>query len=107
MRIARVFPRKTKASPDDGLAFFAPPTRELPDIDEVHVSVAFTYDMPKATLLAESWMKTGMTVHMGVPAFNAPGGDFTPGLYLKDGYVITSRQTVSKQKNKLRNITHT
>jgi len=71
--------------------FFAPPPRDLPDIDEVHVSVAFTYDMPKATQLAESWLKTGLTVHMGGPAFSAPGGDFAPGMYLKQGYVITSR----------------
>jgi hypothetical protein len=28
---------------------------------------------------------------MGGPAFNSPGGDFVPGLYLKKGYVITSR----------------
>jgi len=91
IKIARVFPRKTKASPDDGLAFFAPPPHELPDIDEVHISVAFTYDMPKATVLAESWLKTGLTVHLGGPAFNSPGSDFVPGMYLKQGYVITSR----------------
>ena len=28
---------------------------------------------------------------MGGPAFNIPGGNFTLGLYLKKGYVITSR----------------
>jgi hypothetical protein len=28
---------------------------------------------------------------MGGPAFNIPGGNFTPGMYLKKGYVITSR----------------
>ena len=28
---------------------------------------------------------------MGGPAFNMPGGDFVPGMYLKKGYVITSR----------------
>jgi hypothetical protein len=91
LRIARVFPRRTKATPDDALSFTAPPPKELPDIDEVHVSVAFTYDMPKAETLAEAWARTGLPVKLGGPAFNQPGGDFVPGLYLKHGYVITSR----------------
>lgn len=92
MRIARVFPRRTAATPDDPLAFTSlPPRKGLPEIDEVHVSVAFTYDMPKACGLAEKWMKLGVPVRMGGPAFHAPGGDFVPGLYLKKGYVITSR----------------
>ena len=92
MKIARVFPRRTKATPDDPLAFTGPPPRGgLPDIEEVHVSVTFTYDMEKACQLAEQWMKLGVPVHMGGPAFNMPGGDFVPGMYLKKGYVITSR----------------
>ena len=58
MKIARVFPRRTKATPDDPLAFTgSPPKGSLPDIKEVHVSVAFTYDMEKACQLAEQWMK--------------------------------------------------
>lgn len=91
MNFARVFPRRTKATPDDALAFTTPPPRELPEIDAVHVSVAFTYDMEKACALAEAWMKTGLPVNMGGPAFSEPGGDFVPGRYLKKGYVITSR----------------
>lgn len=92
MAIARVFPRKTKASPDDGLAFFgAPPRRLSEDIDEVHISVTFSYDLPKAEQLAEKWSKTGLPVKFGGPAFNAPGSDFVPGRYLKKGYVVTSR----------------
>nr|WP_308624671.1 hypothetical protein [uncultured Eisenbergiella sp.] len=91
LQIARVFPRRTAATPDDPLAFTGPPGEGLPEIDEVHVSVAFTYDMPKACGLAEQWMKLGVPVRMGGPAFHAPGGNFVPGLYLKKGYVITSR----------------
>lgn len=91
-KIARVFPRRTKATPDDTLAFTGPPPQGgLPDISEVHVSVAFTYDMDKACALAEQWMKLGVPVRMGGPAFNAPGGDFVPGMYLKKSYVVTSR----------------
>lgn len=63
----------------------------MPPIDEVHVSVAFTYDMAKAEQLAEAWQKTGLPVKLGGPAFQSPGGDFLPGRYLKPGYVITSR----------------
>ncbi len=91
MQIARVFPRKTKASPDDGLAFFGAPPKDPPHIDAVHVSVAFTYDLSKAETLAEAWAKTGIPVSLGGPATDEPGGDFVPGLYLKKGYVITSR----------------
>lgn len=48
-KIARVFPRKTKATPTDELAFtdFQPPFT-LPEVEEIHISVAFTYDMRKA-----------------------------------------------------------
>jgi hypothetical protein len=73
------------------LAFTAPPPKELPDIDEVHVSVAFTYDMQKAEQLAEKWSKTGLPVKLGGPAFTVPGADFVPGMYIRKGYVITSR----------------
>ena len=55
MKIARVFPRRTKATPDDPLAFTGPPPKGgLPDMEEVHVSVAFTYDMEKACSLPNS-----------------------------------------------------
>lgn len=92
MRIARVFPRRTKATPDDALAFTTPPPKTgMPEVDAVHVSVAFTYDMPKAETLAEQWRALGVPVEMGGPAFNAPGGNFVPGKYMKQGYVITSR----------------
>jgi len=91
MRIARIFPRRTNATPDDELAFTTPPPKVTPDVDEVHVSVTFTYDMEKAERLAESWAKTGLPVKLGGPALGEPGGDFTPGLYLRRGYVLTSR----------------
>ena len=63
----------------------------LPRIDEVHVSVAFTYDLPEAERLAEVWQKTGIPVKLGGPAMNEPGCDFVPGRYVRPGYVITSR----------------
>ncbi|MDL2257565.1 hypothetical protein LJC42_00200 [Eubacteriales bacterium OttesenSCG-928-K08] len=91
-KIARVFPRRTNATPDDALTFTTPPPRLiLPEIDEVHVSVAFTYDILHAEWLARQWDAVGVIVKMGGPAYNEPGGDFVPGMYLKYGYVITSR----------------
>ena len=87
--VARVFPRKTNASPDDYLAFFDVPDDEI-NVDEVHVSVTFTYDIPKAEILAEAWEKIA-PVTIGGPAYLDFAGDFTPGMYLKKGYVITSR----------------
>ena len=56
MRIARVFPRRTSMTPTDDLAFVdcPPPLLALPEIDEVHVSVAFSWDMQKAEQLAEA-----------------------------------------------------
>lgn len=92
MKIARVFPRRTAATPDDELAFTGPPPKDrLQEVDEVHISVAFTYDLEKAYKLAEQCDSLGVPVRMGGPAFNAPGGDFVPGRYLKRGHVITSR----------------
>ena len=91
MKIARVFPRRTTATPDDTLAFTTPPPKELPDIDEVHISVTFTYDMDKAEQLAEAWLKVGVPVKRGGVAMGEPGGEFVPSMYLKHGYVITSR----------------
>lgn len=93
MKIARVFPRRTAATPDDSLAFVncPPPMLILPEIDEVHISMAFTWDIPKAERLAKEWEVVGVPVKIGGPALNEPGGDFTPGMYMKKGYVITSR----------------
>lgn len=91
-RIARVFPRRTKATPDDALAFFGePPLLTLPEIDEVHVSVTFTYDREKAEELAYQWEMLGVPVKVGGPAYDDPAGEFEPGMYIKKGYTITSR----------------
>ena len=91
MPILRVFPRRTKATPDDEYAITDYPNLFLPeDVLEVHVSCAFTYDLDKAYDLADAWSRY-FPVKIGGPAFNIPGGEFIPGMYLKQGYVITSR----------------
>lgn len=89
MKLVRVFPRKTKATPVDSLAFFSGPDMFV-EADEVHVSVAFTYDKPKAEHLAEEWQRVA-PVKIGGVAYGDPGADFVPGRYIKPGYIFTSR----------------
>lgn len=90
-RIARVFPRRTKATPTDELAFTGPPPLLFPpDVDAVHVSVAFKWDLGRAEWLAKQWEAVA-PVEIGGPATGMRGEEFVPGLYLKPGYVITSR----------------
>ena len=89
MRLIRVFPRKTKASPDDELAYFGPPDL-FAQADEVHVSVAFTYDKPAAERLAKQWQRVA-PVKVGGVAYGDPGAEFIPGKYIKPGYTFTSR----------------
>ena len=92
-RIARVFPRKTRMSPTDQLAFCGPPTLDAlsSDIDEVHISVTFTWDLERAEELYNDWKMLGVPVEVGGPAFGDRMGDFTPGMYLRDGLIFTSR----------------
>lgn len=96
MNIARVFVTQTNMTPRDELAFVdCPPPllalSALPRIDEVHVSVTFSWDMPRAEMLAREWEALGVPVRIGGPAFNLPGGEFVPGLYVREGMTITSR----------------
>jgi Histidine kinase-, DNA gyrase B-, and HSP90-like ATPase len=89
VRLVRVFPRKTKATPDDALACFGPPDL-LAEADEVHVSVTFTYDKPAAECLAEQWRHVA-PVKIGGVAYGDRGEEFVPGRYIKPGYIFTSR----------------
>lgn len=90
MRLLRVFPRKTKATPDDERVVINRGPNLYDRADKIHVSCTFTYDLPRAEALARAWSRVA-PVELGGPATGAPGGDFQPGLYLKKGYVITSR----------------
>lgn len=89
-RIIRVFPRKTKATPNDDLAYFGPPNLFVPPVDEVHVSVTFTYDKPVAERLAEQWRHVA-TVKVGGVAYGDTSLEFVPGMYVRHGYTFTSR----------------
>lgn len=87
----RVFPRRTKWTPTDSLAFVGDPPLFRPDDQPVRISVAFTWDIPEAERLYRSWSRFYSDVEMGGPAFGDPGVEFTPGRFLEYGRVITSR----------------
>lgn len=89
MRIIRVFPRRTKATPDDDLAYVGSPSM-FAEADEVHISVSFTWDKPVAERLAEEW-KYVAPVKIGGVAYGDTSLEFVPGRYIKPGYTITSR----------------
>ena len=89
----RVFPHRNKWTPTDEFAFvgypplFRPGTRSTP----VMVSVTFTWHKAEAERIARSWGDYYDDVRLGGPAYGDPGGEFTPGRFLKEGCTITSR----------------
>lgn len=88
--IARVFPRRTKATPTDSLAFVGEPGLFAPKVDAVHISVAFSWDLALVERLEWAWRRVA-PVSVGGPATGQRGEEFVPGRYLAPGYVITSR----------------
>ena len=113
-RIIRVFARKTSMTPTDDMAFYDVPGLFVPEHDEVHVVVTFTWDIERGRFLRDAWQDfTDKPVRIGGAAFDDPcTGDFAPGLYLKHGVTVTSRGCVnacpwclvSKREGKLREI---
>jgi hypothetical protein len=94
--IARVFPRRTAATPTDDLAFVGEPPLWHIEADEVRVSCVFTWDKPEALRLSNVWRARGYRVDVGGPAFGDFAGEFEPGMYLADGMTITSRGCIRK-----------
>jgi hypothetical protein len=88
-RIIRVFPRRTRATPNDALAYVGGPSL-FAEADEVHVSVSFTWDKASAERLAEEWRWVA-PVRIGGVAYGDNSLEFIPGRYVKPGYTITSR----------------
>lgn len=88
----RVFPRRTKWTPTDKLSFIGdPPLFGEACFLPVRISVTFTWDIPEGERLVRSWSRFYNDVQIGGPAFGNRGEEFTPGLFLKQGAVITSR----------------
>ena len=90
MKIIRVFPRRTSATPDDEDVRINTPPGLFDEADEVHIPVLFTWDVAQAERLARMWEDVA-PVKIGGPAYGDHGGDFVPGMYAKRGYVMTSR----------------
>ena len=95
LAVIRVFPRRTKWTPTDELAFigepplngFRPADRKMP----CAVSCTFTWDISEAKRLAQSWSRFYDHVSWGGPARDDDGGDFVAGRFIKLGVTITSR----------------
>ncbi len=111
--IIRVFPRRTKWTPNDDLSFVGdPPIINRPPGLPVSISCTFTWDLNECERLYRSWSKYYSNVLLGGPALNAYGEDFQPGRFIKGGVVITSRGCpkdcpwcfVPKREGKLREI---
>lgn len=81
-KIIRVFPTKTNATPDDELVRIHEVPSLFDEADEVHISVAFTWDIPWAEWAAKQWERVA-PVKIGGPAYNEPGGEFVPGMYMR------------------------
>ena len=89
--IIRVFPRRTNATPVDELVRVRKiPSLFEPEVAEIHISVTFTWDMKWAEWAATQWEQVA-PVKIGGPACNEKSGDFVAGMYMKQGYTITSR----------------
>ena len=92
MKILRVFPSKTTCTPRGPMVRLGfPLPGDPPDCDEVHISVTFTWDKIKASILYDAWSAVHPCVKIGGPAYDDRGGEFTPGLYMAKGNVITHR----------------
>lgn len=90
MKIIRVFPRRTAATPDDENVRIGEVPGMFDEADEIHISVTFDKDKEYAEYLALQWEHVA-PVKIGGVAYGDPGGEFEPGMYIKRGYVITSR----------------
>lgn len=91
----RVFPSRTRATPVDARAFVGDPPLWLheSDVQDVAISCTFTWDRPEAERLVKAWKFRfpEARVDLGGPAYGDPGGQFDPGMFLRPGYIITSR----------------
>ena len=88
----RVFPRRTKWTPDDPGVYIGDPPLFRPSQDlPIRISVVFTWDIEEAFRLKRAWEKYYSTVQVSGPALDSPGDEFTPGRFIKQGVTITSR----------------
>ena len=94
MKILRVFIRRTSQTPIDNYVRIGMPDLFRPkDVDEVHISAIFTWDIEKALELQKDYLQYYPKVLVGGPAFinNNYHPRFYPGRYVKKGITITTR----------------
>ena len=90
MESLTVVVRRTSYTPQN--AHVGPPGLFPPaDGTRINVSVIFTQDLPAACQIRDIWKEDGYSVWMGGPACDDPGGEFTPGKFVRLGVTITSR----------------
>lgn len=89
-KIIRVFPSRTKATPIDENVRIGVYPNLFDEADEIHISVTFTWHKKWAENAFKEWERVAPT-KIGGPAYNQKGYDFVPGMYMKKGYIITSR----------------
>lgn len=88
----RVFPRQTSATPiDEYVRIGGPHLWDNGDGQSVLISCAFIWDKLRCEQLAEQWRAAGYEPLLGGPAYDDPGAEFTPGMFVKHGLTITSR----------------
>jgi hypothetical protein len=97
----RVFPRRTRATPNDQYVRIGEPDLFDPpdDVDSVFISVTFTWDRDNAERIATAWRRIVDATYIGGPAYGDPGNEFQPGEYLAPGNVITSRGCPNRCEN--------
>ena len=77
-------------SPNDKDVYFGLPDFFTPKYNEIHISITFTWDLPKVEQLKREWNLYGK-VKIGGPALNSFANSFKPKMYVKEGCVFTSR----------------
>ena len=81
MKVLRIFPRKTNATPDDENVIINRMPNLFDVADQINISVAFTWDIPVADKLYRAWDHVAPTM-IGGPALGkigGIGGEFEPG----------------------------
>lgn len=78
-------------TPMDNMVFIGDPPLFRPEADEVHISCCFTWGIEESYRLQEAWSLYYDDVKIGGPAIAGSNGEFIPGMYVKEGMVITHR----------------
>ena len=94
MKILRVFVRRTSQTPIDDYVRIGSPDLFIPkDIQQIRISVLFTWDKQQAIELKKDYAARfpNIPLKIGGPAFCSAVGEFKAGRYTKSGITILSR----------------